>query len=223
MSDFYSTGWSIWISAVSVLGIIFCLWLLYTQRGWLKKDVQDTEFTGHVWDGDITELNTSVPRWWTIMYVALCIFGFGYLVLYPGLGSFQGVLGFSSAAQVRADQIALQKRIEPVYERFREMPVAAIAADEEGRQIGQRLFLNNCAQCHGEDLRGTDHGPSFLSPIYEPGHHGDGAFLLAVQNGVRAHHWQFGDMPPVEGLSADDVEAIVAYVRETQRTEGFEP
>lgn len=95
--------------------------------------------------------------------------------------------------------------------------------DTELVEEGRILYADNCAQCHGEDLRGTDHGPSFLSPIYEPGHHGDGAFLLAVQNGVRAHHWQFGDMPPVEGLSADDVEAIVAYVRETQRTEGFEP
>lgn len=88
---------------------------------------------------------------------------------------------------------------------------------------GQVLYTQNCADCHGQDLRGTDQGPSFLSPIYEPGHHGDGAFLLAVQNGVRAHHWQFGDMPPVESITADEVEAIIAYVRETQRREGFEP
>lgn len=77
---------------------------------------------------------------------------------------------------------------------------------------GSGFYAENCAQCHGEDLRGTDQGPSFLSPIYEPGHHGDGAFLLAVQNGVRAHHWEFGDMPPAEGLAPDDAEAIVAYV-----------
>lgn len=88
---------------------------------------------------------------------------------------------------------------------------------------GSELYAQNCAQCHGEDLRGTDQGPPFLSPIYEPGHHGDGSFLLAVQTGVRAHHWQFGDMAPVEGLTADDVEAIIAYVRETQRQKGFEP
>src|SRR5690625_2431768 len=143
MSDFFSGGWSVWITAVSLLGIGFCLGLLWTQRGWLGKDVKDTEFTAPGWDGDIAELNTSVPRWWTVMYIGLCIFGFGYLILYPGLGSFQGILGYSSAAQVRADQEALQRRIEPVYERFRTMPVAAIAADEEARQIGQRLFLNN--------------------------------------------------------------------------------
>ena len=88
---------------------------------------------------------------------------------------------------------------------------------------GADLYAANCAECHGTDLRGTDKGPSHLSEVYEPGHHGDGAFLLAVQRGARAHHWPFGDMPPIEGLSTDDVEAIVAFVREQQRIEGFEP
>lgn len=97
------------------------------------------------------------------------------------------------------------------------------SAEPELIENGRTLYAENCAECHGEDLRGTDQGPSFLSPIYEPGHHSDGAFLLAVQTGVRAHHWNFGDMPPVEGLTPDDVEAIVAFVRETQRTQGFEP
>lgn len=88
---------------------------------------------------------------------------------------------------------------------------------------GGQLYAANCAQCHGADLRGTDQGPSHLSEVYEPGHHGDGAFLLAVQAGVRPHHWSFGAMPPIEGLTPADVEAIVAFVRETQRVEGFEP
>lgn len=88
---------------------------------------------------------------------------------------------------------------------------------------GETLFASNCAACHGEDLRGTDQGPSLLSEVYVPSHHSDGSFLLAVQNGSPAHHWDFGDMPPVEGLTTEDVEAIVAYVREQQRINGFEP
>ena len=87
---------------------------------------------------------------------------------------------------------------------------------------GEQLYAANCAECHGADLRGTDKGPSHLSEVYEPGHHADGAFLFAVQNGSRAHHWSSGDMPPIEGLSAEDVEAIIAFVREQQRTPGFE-
>ena len=88
---------------------------------------------------------------------------------------------------------------------------------------GEELYQASCADCHGADLRGTDRGPSHLSEIYEPNHHADIAFLLAVRRGTPAHHWTFGAMAPVEGLSEDDVAAIVAYVREAQRTEGFEP
>ncbi|HKX76474.1 MAG TPA: cytochrome c [Acidimicrobiia bacterium] len=88
---------------------------------------------------------------------------------------------------------------------------------------GEQLYAASCAECHGADLRGTDKGPSHLSAVYEPGHHGDGAFLVAVTAGVRPHHWDFGAMPPIEGLSAQDIEAIVAFVREQQRIQGFEP
>ena len=88
---------------------------------------------------------------------------------------------------------------------------------------GAELYQANCASCHGTDLRGTDTGPSHLSVVYEPNHHGDGAFLFAVLRGVQAHHWPFGDMAPVEGLTPEDVGAIVAFVREQQRVNGFEP
>lgn len=95
--------------------------------------------------------------------------------------------------------------------------------DSELVAQGEELFQANCAQCHGFDLRGTNTGPSLLSEVYEPNHHGDGAFLVAVQSGSPQHHWNFGDMPPVPGLSAEDVEAIVAFVRDRQQVEGFEP
>lgn len=86
---------------------------------------------------------------------------------------------------------------------------------------GKALYAQNCASCHGADLQGTDQGPPFLHRIYEPSHHGDAAFQLAVRSGVRAHHWKFGDMQPVPGLSADDVAHIVAYVRSQQRLVGI--
>jgi len=86
---------------------------------------------------------------------------------------------------------------------------------------GKALYDEKCASCHGADLKGTDQGPPFLHRIYEPSHHGDAAFQLAVRNGVRAHHWKFGDMKPVPGSSADDVAHIVAYVRSLQRRAGI--
>lgn len=87
---------------------------------------------------------------------------------------------------------------------------------------GAMLFQQACASCHGADLQGTNEGPPFLSAIYEPGHHSDPAFFLAAKNGAREHHWNFGDMPPVEGLSDDQIAAIVEFVRSEQRAAGIE-
>lgn len=206
MSDFFSSGWSYYIATVALLGVVFCVWLLYTQRAWLKKDV-DVVDTGHVWDGNITELNTSVPRWWTIMYLGLCAIGLGYWVLYPGLGGYTGTLGYSSAAQVKADQEALQRRIQPVYDQYRAMSISQIAADESGRQIGQRLFLNNCAQCHGSDARGSGSFPNLADNNWLHGGEAE-----QIEHSIR--EGRHGVMPPwgavIKPAEAAD---IAQYVR----------
>ena len=87
---------------------------------------------------------------------------------------------------------------------------------------GKRLFDKSCASCHGIDLKGSEKGPPFLHPVYVPSHHGDASFQAAVHHGSRAHHWKFGDMPPVQGLSADDVAHITAYVRQQQKLAGIQ-
>ena len=87
--------------------------------------------------------------------------------------------------------------------------------------LGKKLYGANCASCHGIDLKGSVKGPPFLHKIYEPSHHGDAAFQLAAKNGSRAHHWQFGDMPPVSTVTPDDVVHITAFVRAEQRKVGI--
>ena len=87
---------------------------------------------------------------------------------------------------------------------------------------GGIMYRASCGSCHGFDLRGTGVGPSLLSVVYQPGHHPDTSFVLAALNGVPAHHWEFGDMAPVPGLSQNDMDRIIAYVRENQRIKGFE-
>lgn len=87
---------------------------------------------------------------------------------------------------------------------------------------GEAVYANSCAACHGLDLEGTDKGPSHLSVVYEPGHHGDGAFRSAIANGAPQHHWNFGDMPPVEGLSAGQVDDVIAYIRGEQERRGLQ-
>ena len=87
---------------------------------------------------------------------------------------------------------------------------------------GAEVYAQSCASCHGADLRGTNQGPSHLSIVYEPNHHPDDAFRSAIANGAPQHHWTFGDMPPVDGLTDDDVDAVIAYVRSEQQRLGFE-
>lgn len=93
-----------------------------------------------------------------------------------------------------------------------------------GSQIeqGAEVYAESCASCHGADLRGTDKGPSHLSIVYEPSHHTDNSFRSAIAFGAPQHHWNFGDMEPVEGLSDEDVEAVIAFVRAEQQRQGFE-
>ncbi len=162
MSDFVSGFWGYYIAAIVLLGIGWCVWLLFSQRKWLGPRTVVTEDTGHVWDGDLRELNNPLPRWWTIMYLLMCVFGLGYLVLYPGLGAFTGSLGYTSAQEIRQDQVELDTQVKPVYEKFAKMDIPAIAADVDARVIGQRLFLNNCAQCHGSDAKGATSFPNLV-------------------------------------------------------------
>ena len=95
-------------------------------------------------------------------------------------------------------------------------------AGDRAESNGADVYAASCASCHGEDLRGTDKGPSHLSIVYEPNHHGDDSFRSAIANGAPQHHWNFGDMAPVEDLSDAQVEAVIAFVRAEQQRLGFE-
>lgn len=96
------------------------------------------------------------------------------------------------------------------------------ASKDDSAVQGEAIYQQSCASCHGSDLRGTDQGPSHLSVVYEPGHHPDAAFRSAIENGARAHHWSFGDMAAVSGLDDDEIEAVIAYIRQQQEEQGFE-
>jgi cytochrome c len=100
----------------------------------------------------------------------------------------------------------------------RTVPLPGFIADAAS---GKTLFETSCAVCHGVSARGTQLGPPLVHKIYEPSHHADMSFQMAVHRGVRQHHWPFGDMPPVPGLSAEDVGHIIAYVRQEQRRAGI--
>jgi len=100
---------------------------------------------------------------------------------------------------------------------------AALAAAKTPEEFakGEAAFNRSCAACHGLAAAGTDHGPTFIHPIYQPSHHGDQSFILAARMGVRAHHWNYGDMPKVEGATDDDLKQIIGYIRWLQRQAGI--
>ncbi|WP_277404731.1 cbb3-type cytochrome c oxidase N-terminal domain-containing protein, partial [Achromobacter xylosoxidans] len=137
MSDFVSGFWGYFISIVAVGGVVFCVTLLYSQRRWLgaRPVGGQAEDTGHVWDGDLTELNNPVPGWWTWMFLLACAVALGYLFLMPGLGTYPGQLGYSSADEVAQQQARMAEAVRPIYARFETMTVPQIAADAGAREI----------------------------------------------------------------------------------------
>ncbi|HEY9318814.1 MULTISPECIES: cytochrome-c oxidase, cbb3-type subunit III [Achromobacter] len=209
MSDFVNGFWGYFISVVAVGGVVWCLWLLYTQRRWLstKPASGQVEDTGHVWDGDLTELNNPVPTWWTWMYLLACVFALGYLFFMPGLGSYKGQLGYSSTEEVARHQAKMAEAVRPIYARFETMTVPQVAQDQAALDMGQRLFLNTCAQCHGSDAKG---GPSFPNLTDGDWLYG-GSPEIIMETITKGRH---GVMPPWKAaIDAKTAGDIAQYVR----------
>ena len=185
MSDFLSGGWSTYIALVALVGIFWCIWLLFSQRKVTVVHTADGEVadTGHVWDGDLRELNNPLPRWWMWMFLLSCIFGLVYLVLYPGLGSFPGILGYSTRGSLMESMTTSNDELKPVYAKYVNMDIIDVAADPKAREMGQRLFLNSCAQCHGSDAGGAKGFPNLAD-----------------------HDWLYGGTP-------ENIKATITYGR----------
>ena len=159
MSDFLSPFWSYYISAIVLVGIFACALLLWvTSKN--KTTSGHVESTGHVWDEDIEEMNNPLPLWWVGLFVITIIFGLGYLYLYPGLGSNPGQLGWSSRGAFEEEKTLSAANLAPIYAKFDAMNIESVAKDPQARAIGQRLFMNNCPQCHGSDAQGSKGFPN---------------------------------------------------------------
>lgn len=146
--------WSAWV-AIITLGVIFgCLWLIYIVRR-SEPFKEETEQTmGHEFDG-IAEYDNPLPRWWYMKFILTIVFGLGYLMLYPGLGNFQGLLGWSSTGQYETEVANAEQRYAPIFAAFRDQPVETLVNDPVAMEIGGRLFSNNCAVCHGSAGKGA--------------------------------------------------------------------
>jgi cytochrome c oxidase cbb3-type subunit 3 len=188
MSDFFSAGWSVYIAAVTLLGLAACLvLLLVTARG---KSGTAGESTGHVWDDNLRELNNPMPRWWMILFIITIAFSLVYLVLYPGLGSARGLLGWTSTGALQQEQRKADADLAVVYAKYAAAPFPGLAHDKGAMAIGERLFINNCAACHGSDARGGKGFPNLADNDWLHGGTQDDIVETIT-------HGRVGTMPPM--------------------------
>lgn len=148
-----SNFWSWYIIVLTVVFLVLITWLLFATRKGQKPD-QTTQTMGHAFDG-IEEYDNPLPRWWFMLFVATLVFTVIYLILYPGMGKFPGVLGWTQVNQYEREVERAETQFAPIFAKYRELSIAEVAQDEEARRIGQRLFATNCSVCHGSDAQGS--------------------------------------------------------------------
>jgi len=218
VSDFTGDFWAVYISAITILSILACallLWSLSTRR---VAAPGGPSVTGHVWDEDLAEYNNPLPRWWIWLFYITIAFGLAYLALYPGLGSYRGLLNWSSSGEHDADLAKASEVYQPIYAKYAAMPVAEIARDPQAREMGQRLFLNYCAQCHASDARGGKGYPDLSDGDWLYG--GDPDTIVAtITNGRNAMMPPWGKILGDEGTAnlADYVASLSGGVHDELR------
>jgi cytochrome c oxidase cbb3-type subunit III len=206
MSDFTSDFWSWYVGGLTLISILACAVLLWVS-GTTKVKAHDDNTTGHVWDGDLREMNNPLPRWWVYLFIITVIFGLAYGLLYPMFGTSQGQLGWSSQGQHAAEVKKVEAAIAPIYARFNDMPAPQLAGDAQAMAIGERLFMNYCAQCHGSDARGSKSFPNLTDSDWLWGGEPD-----AIKTSITAG--RMGVMPPMAAAvgTAQDVDNLAHYV-----------
>ena len=205
MADFTSEFWSVYVAVFTLASVVGCGVFLAMQG---KARVgQQGDTTGHTWDGDLAEYSNPLPRWWMWLFYITVVFSLAYLFFYPGLGSFGGNLGWSAKSQLDAEMTAANAQFGPLYDKYLKMDLKAVAADPQAREMGQRLFLNNCAQCHGSDGGGARGFPSLRDNDWLWG--GDPETIkTSIAQG------RTGMMPPQGPTlgTAEDVKDVAHYV-----------
>lgn len=151
-----SIFWNIWIIGLTLVCSGLVVWVLMANRKVAVRDDEEPEnrTTGHVYDG-IEEYDNPLPRWWFLLFVGTLVYSALYLVWYPGLGSFPGLGGWTSANQLERERQKAQQNEEEIFAEYRNMPVEELAQDNAAMKMGVRLFANNCAVCHGADAGGN--------------------------------------------------------------------
>lgn len=204
MADFTSGFWGVYVAVITLVSIIACAVFLKMQT--TAPSAGKVQTTGHTWDEDLAEWNNPLPNWWRWLFYITIVFSLVYLVLYPGLGIWGGVLGWTSSGQYAQERERAEAALRPLYDRFGKEPIPQLAANAEARAIGQNLYLTYCAQCHASDARGGTGFPNLTDADWQWG--GDPALIKQTILEGRV-----GVMPPFgPALGGEGVKDVAAYV-----------
>lgn len=179
---FSSDFWSWWVIVLTVGNILGCWWLIVWTMKKRAGEAATGDVTHHTWDENLQEYNNPLPRWWLWLFYITLVFAAIYLVLYPGLGKFRGVLGWTGEVRYEKEMEQAETRYGPIFAQYAEQEIPVLAADDEAVRTGRRLFLNHCATCHGSDARGFPGFPNLTDDAWLFG--GDPASIKAsILNG----------------------------------------
>jgi cytochrome c oxidase cbb3-type subunit 3 len=198
--------WSWYITLLTLGSMVATVWLIYgTRKGERKSETEQT--MGHSFDG-IEEYDNPLPRWWFLLFVGTIIFGVIYLALYPGLGNWQGLLGWTQAGQYERERERADVQFGPIFAKYAAMPIPELAKDEAAMKMGARLYSNYCAICHGSDAKGSHGFPNLADQHWRWG----GApeqIQASILNGRQAMMPAWADI-----LGDDGIKNVAAHVRQ---------
>lgn len=202
---FTSNFWNIWIIVLTVANVLACWWLIRWTSKPRPNESGTGDVTGHKWD-DIEEYNNPLPKWWLWLFYITLIFTAVYLALYPGLGTFRGLLNWTQHDAYAKEIKQSDDRYGPLFQKYAATPVPDLLSDAGAIKIGQRLFVNYCASCHGSDAGGTTGFPNLRDDVWLYGGEPD-AIKLSILDG------RTGTMPAWGAVLNDKgVDEVAAYV-----------
>ena len=205
-NDFISGFWSLYVMVITLVSVIGCAIFLFTQE---RAKFTAGQTTGHVWDETLAEYNNPLPNWWRWLFYITVVFALVYLALYPGLGGFGGKLNWSMRNQYDQEMADAKAKYDPLFNGYLKQDIMAVAADPKAKEIGQRLFLTYCAQCHGSDAKGGKGFPNLTDSDWLWGGTPD-AIKTSIMKGRDAVMTPKGVKPDMD---AQQIKDVVAYVR----------
>ena len=200
--------WHWFVAAGTILFVIWCIWLISWSAKQGPKDVSDEELVGHKWDGDLEEWNNPAPKWWLYLYFITIAWAVGYLIAFPGLGTYKGMLGWSQQGQYEQEMQDAAARYEPIYASLAAKDFGELANDTDALKLGRSLYASYCTTCHGSDARGATGYPNLTDGDWLWGS-SEQAIVTTIMNGRMA---AMPVLAPALG-GEQGIRNMVAYVR----------